>query len=42
MQLFATLHAPLQQSTEDIKGEADAKAPYEAEHGRFQYGNHGR
>ena len=25
-----------------IQRQTDPKAPYEAEHGRFQYGNHGR
>ena len=30
------------QSTKDLQGKTDPKAPYEAEHGRFQYGDHGR
>jgi len=30
-----------EQSTKDIQGQTDPKAPYEAEHGRFQYGDYG-
>lgn len=31
-----------EQSTQAVQRETDFKAPYEAEHGRFQYGDYGR